>query len=360
MKILFYNYAMNMGGIERTIAGLANLLSREHEVIVTQFLSDRSFYDLDEAVRYEPFGFTAQGNVLLRTYKLYRKIRCLLKKERPDLVFCMSLTHLVLFCQAARGLDTVVIGAESANPLNDLSKRALRQRARSVCADGFIFQTERAREAYPKKTARGSAVIANAIWNEDVLTPPQTLPQKMRQVVSVGRLEYVKGYDFLIEAFSRVCADFPDWNLVIYGEGTDRERLQTQIDTLGMQSRITLPGRDLHAFSKVRASEVFVLSSRSEGMPNTLLEAMACGVCCIAVDCPNGPREIVTDGVDGLLIESENVDAMEAALRRVMADADLRKTLSENAEKILEQHTPAWYARAWLTYAKEVISRKRG
>ncbi len=360
MKILFYNYAMNMGGIERTIAGLANLLSEEHEVIVSQFLRDDSFYELGERVRFEPFGFTASGNVVMRTLRLYRRIRALLKKERPDIVFCMSLTHLVLFCRAARGLDTVVVGAESANPLNDMSRRAVEQRARSVYADGFIFQTERARTAYPEKTVRVSTVIANAIWNEDVLNSPETLPEKKKRVVSVGRLEYVKGYDFLIEAFSRVAADFPEWELVIYGEGTEREKLEKQIKALNMEDRIRLPGRDLHAFRHVRASEIFVLSSRSEGMPNTLLEAMACGVCAIAVDCPNGPREIVTDGVDGLLIESESVSALEEALCKAMGDASLRAQLSKRAKDILEAHTPAWYASAWLDYAREVISRKRG
>lgn len=360
MKILFYNYAMNMGGIERTIAGLANLLAEEHEVIVSQFLSDPSFYELSEKVRFEPFGFTASGNVLLRTLRLYRHIRALLVREQPDIVFCMSLTHLILFCRAAHDLKTAVVGAESANPLNDLSKRAVGQRRRSVNADGFIFQTERAREAYPKKTAARSTVIANAIWNDDVLNAPLVAPKKETRVVSVGRLEYVKGYDFLIEAFSRVAADFADWNLVIYGEGNERAKLEKQVLELKMEDRISLPGRDLHAFCHVRASEVFVLSSRSEGMPNTLLEAMASGVCCIAADCPNGPREIVTNGEDGLLIESESVDALERALRQVMGDASLRARLSENAAKILEKHTPAWYATAWLDYAKEVISRKRG
>ncbi len=360
MKLLFYNYAMNMGGIERTIAGLANLLCEEHEVLVTQFLSDPSFYDLDERVRFEPLGFTAGGNVVVRTLNLYRAIRSLLVRERPDVVFCMSLTHLILFCQAAHGLKTVVLGAESANPKNDLSKRAVRQRARSVRADGFIFQTERARDAYPERTARGSAVIANAIWNEDVLNAPEVAPEKQKRIISVGRLEYVKGYDFLIDAFSRLAEEFVEWSLVIYGEGNARAALEEQIAQSGYADRISLPGRDLHAYRHVRASEIFVLSSRSEGMPNTLLEAMACGVCCVATDCPNGPREIVRDGENGLLIESQNVDAMTEALRRVMADDALRAKLAAGGKKILSEHTPEWYAAAWLDYAKTVISRKRG
>lgn len=360
MKILFYNYALNMGGIERTVVGLSNLLCREHEVTVAQYLGDNSFYELDARVDYRPFGFTASGNVLLRTFRLYRRIRALLKERKPDVVFCMSLTHLILFCLAAHGLDCAVLGAESANPQNDLSKRARRLRARSVYADGFVFQTERARDAYPRRTAEGSAVIANAIWNEDVLSPGKLPEKKEKRVVSVGRLEYVKGYDLLIEAFSRVSASYPDWELVIYGEGSYRSELEQKIASLGLGERIRLPGADLHAYRRVRSAEVFVLSSRSEGMPNTLLEAMASGVCCIAADCPNGPREIVTPEVDGLLIEPENVQALSAALERVMADEALRRRLGAAAEKILEQHTPAWYASAWISYAREVMQRKRG
>lgn len=358
MKIQFYTYALNMGGIERTVAGLANLLCREHEVLVTQYTADTPFYELDSRVRHSSFGFCARGNVLSRTLRFYRAVRAFIRKERPDVVFCLNLTHLILFCLAARGTDTAVIGAERANPKNNTSPRAVRLRKFSVHADGFVFQTERAKSAYPQRTVERSAVIENAIWNEDVLT--QSAPVACeRRVISVGRLMPVKGYDLLIDAFFRVADEFPDWTLHIYGEGEQRAALEAQIAERGLDGRVSLPGADLHAHEKVRASEVFVLSSRSEGMPNTLLEAMACGTCCISADCPNGPSELIESEKNGLLFEPESVDAMAMALRRVMGDSALRARLAREGARKLDSHRPETVAQAWLDYACQVKKLKQ-
>lgn len=358
MKLLFYCHSLRMGGIERTVSGLANLLCEEHEVVVTQYAADAPFYKLDRRVQYCPLGLEASGNAALRTLGLLLRVRKLLKKHRPDAVFCLNLTHLPLFCLASRGLKTVVIGAERSNPFVHMSKKERLLRRFSVLADGFLFQTARAQQAYPDRTVKKSAVVANAIWNEDVSAPGEIPPEKARRVISVGRLERVKGYDLLIEAFSRVAPEFPDWELVIYGEGKQRAELEELIARHGLGARIRLPGADLHAYRKVRISEVFVLSSRSEGMPNTLLEAMACGVCCISTDCPNGPRELVTPEVDGLLVESENVGALEEALRRVMGDEKMRARLARAAGGKLAEHSPQKYADFWVDFADRLRKKK--
>lgn len=358
MKILFYNYSMGSGGIERTIASLSAEFVREHEVTLVQYTDTPPFYELDSRVKHLPLGLDASGNVVIRVFKLYRALRSIFKEIRPDVIFCMNKTHLGVVIRASKKTcRAAVIGAERSNPLKHMTKRDLRLRKKSVRADGFVFQTERAASAYPEETRKKGIVIHNAICNPDVFE--DTHPEKKNLFVSVGRLERVKGYDLLIRAFSQIAPELPDWSLVIYGNGSQKDAIHAQIDSLGLSDRVTLAGEDLHAYRKVKACEIFVLSSRSEGMPNTLLEAMACGLACIAADCPNGPKELIQNGFNGLLVPSEDIDALATAMKTLARSGDLRATLSSNAIKARESHAIGAIANAWLSYAAERLSLKR-
>ena len=357
MKILFYHYSMNAGGIERTIASLSAELVREHEITIVQYTDEKPFYELDGRVRYLPLGFDNRGNVVRRIFKLYRALCRIFREVKPDIVFCMNKTHLNV-CVAAQKAScrAVVIGAERSNPLYHNTKRDQALRRKSTAADGFVFQTERAMRAYPEKTQATGTVIPNAICNPDVFEPsPQS---KEKRFAAVGRLERVKGYDLLIDAFSKIAPDLPDWSLIIYGEGSKREELQAQIDRAGLLDRVTLAGADLHAFSKVKACEVFVLSSRSEGMPNTLLEAMASGLACVSADCPNGPAELIENEINGLLVPAEDADALAEAMKRLAQDENLRKRLANEAQSLRARHTIAAIAKAWIDYARACYQRK--
>ena len=358
MKILFYNYAMNMGGIERTIATLSSEFAKEHEVVILQYTNDEAFYPLDEAVRLEKFGFSPTGNVLVRTLKLYYSIRKFLKAEKPDVVFCMNKTHLPLFCIATRQSESVVIGVERSNPNLKLTFRQKLQRRMSVMADGFVFQTERARSAYPLKIRKNSIVIPNSISNPDVFLPFDG--EKKKAFVSVGRLEKVKGYDLLIQAFSLISDKVPEWTLTLFGHGDEREALQKQAESFHIADKVEFAGEDLHAFLKARECEVFVLSSRSEGMPNSLLEAMAAGLACVAFDCQNGPRELITHGENGLLVSAENVDELAAGMLLLAQNDEMRQKLAIQAQNIRFGHSPEQTALSWSRYANECLIKKRG
>lgn len=357
MKILFYNYALNMGGIERTIQMLAEQFSTEHEVCFVQFTADPPFYTLPENVCRISFGFTGRENRILRTLKLARKIDKVLREQKPDVVFCMNKTHLPLFCSISRRYGCAVIGAERSNPLAHQSRRAVSLRKQSRKADGFVFQTERARLSYPEKTVEKSTVIPNAICNPDVFSAFQGT--KERAFVSVGRLEKVKGYDLLISAFGKIAADLPDWRLVLYGEGVCRKELQEQADRLGLSERVVMPGADVHAFCKARACEVFVLSSRSEGMPNALLEALAAGMACVSFDCENGPRELIDHGKNGLLVPPQDVDALAFAMLQLARDGALRTSLGQEAAQMKETHSPQRIAARWLEYAQQILTKTK-
>ncbi|NLJ62793.1 MAG: glycosyltransferase family 4 protein, partial [Alcaligenaceae bacterium] len=158
------------------------------------------------------------------------------------------------------------------------------------------------------------------------------------RLLAVGRLHPVKGFDLLIQAFAMVASYFPDWDLVIVGEGEERAALQKQIDTAALQHRIQLVGRVGNIKDWYEQSDMYVLSSRSEGLSNTLLEAMASGLAVVAMDCDTGPREIIRDNIDGVLVNPPaDADALAAHLSDLMARPLKRVALARRAVDVRDR-----------------------
>jgi glycosyltransferase involved in cell wall biosynthesis len=152
-----------------------------------------------------------------------------------------------------------------------------------------------------------------------------------RLFIAVGRLDHGKGFDRLLAAWASVIERHNDWSLVLLGEGVEREELLEQAKALGVHDRVALPGAVGNMSDWYEAADCYALTSRFEGFPNALLEALAHGVPSVAVDCETGPREIVRHEVDGLLVPQDDPEALGEALDRMMSDADLRARFAERA-----------------------------
>jgi glycosyltransferase involved in cell wall biosynthesis len=148
-------------------------------------------------------------------------------------------------------------------------------------------------------------------------------------ILAVGRLHRQKGLDVLLDAFARL--DAREWQIVLLGEGVERERLERQAQALGVADRVRFVGPVADPAPYYRAAQIFVLPSRHEGTPNALMEAMSFGLPAIVSDGSQGPLDLVSDGVTGLVIPVEDATALSAALRRLMDDQGLRARLSAGA-----------------------------
>ncbi|WP_295889001.1 glycosyltransferase [uncultured Thiohalocapsa sp.] len=171
-----------------------------------------------------------------------------------------------------------------------------------------------------------------------LVIPPHDLdkPMHAQRIVTIARLVHQKGVDVLIDAFARVAGEYPDWGLDIIGDGPLREVLEQRAQTLGVSRQVRFLGHRLEPFDLLYAASVFALPSRFEGMPNAMLEAMACGLAVLASDASPGPLEFIRDGETGLVFASDNVDALADALRRVLSDAGLRRQLAAAARAAVE------------------------
>jgi len=178
--------------------------------------------------------------------------------------------------------------------------------------------------------------------------------------LAIGRLVPQKGFDLLIEAVALVGPDVLDsWQVEILGEGPCREELQQLLVSRGLSDRVHLVGQVRDVVERLSRASLFVLSSRFEGFPNALTEAMAAGVASISFDCPTGPRELITPGVDGVLVPPGDVVALSKALTELMTSPDKRRRIGEAARVSMSKYAPNHVGDQWDGLIDEVVSRVR-
>ncbi|MFF9359690.1 glycosyltransferase family 4 protein [Streptomyces griseoluteus] len=179
-------------------------------------------------------------------------------------------------------------------------------------------------------------------------------------VVSAGRMHHVKRYDLLITAFAALAEDFPDWQLRIYGDGGEAGKLRAQVTELGLNGQVLLMGGFSPIESEWAKGSVAAVTSSAESFGMTLVEAMRCGLPVVSTDCPVGPREILRDGEDGFLVPNGEAEGVTAALRRLMADQQLRRTMGANALRNAERYDPSAIAERYVAIFEDAARRRAG
>src|SRR5262245_40243860 len=224
-------------------------------------------------------------------------------------------------------------------------------------SSALVIQTEPvARWARRSRLSRQIAVIPNVVEPNSEVS--DSGPQEASNVVlSVGRLSPEKGHDILIKAFARVSERFPEWRLKVIGDGGARPHLAALIHSLGLYDRVELAPTQKSVVRDYRACSVFVLPSRFEGFPNTLVEAMQERCAVVAADCPVGPREIVSDGFDGLLFRNEDIGDLASKLSSLLSDVNLRRKLGAQAQTSVQKYRPDAVYPLWDSLIAKVTVR---
>lgn len=361
-KIAIIIPRLHAGGAERVVTGLANYcISKEIQVSIIRYDKRKPFYDIDNNVNIISLDiYFATKNIFQKIYYNFKRIfllRRVLKKIQPNIAISFLPSACCITLIALLGMNIPLVMTERNNPYLSPSNKIWRllRSHYSYFADGYIFQTRRARDYFSKKVIQNSVVIFNPIINPYLTTV--TNGEKEKTITAMGRLVPQKGFVCLIKAFSRITNDFPDYSLHIYGEGVQREELQKIIDNMNLSDKIYLKGSNKKAIEPIIKSSVFVLSSRFEGMPNALIEAMAGGVPCISTDCPMGPSELIKNGENGILVPVDDDIMMAEAMKRILLDTNLAKRLSDNAIKINELLSEDIIFKQYLDYLVQVLNK---
>lgn len=343
MKIIFLISSLNSGGAERIASTLCNAWShRGDSVLLVPTFSGggQPFYEMNDGVKvaYLSDLLVPSDRKGKRYVERMLTLRRLVRDAEPDVVvsFLPNVNIAAMAASAFSGVPSVI--CERSDP----SMMPLGRFWRTACnlfyryADLLTVQTEAVRRSI--HTVYGGlervAVVPNPL-PERVLDYRADLcvPKARRVLLSLGRLSEEKRVGQIIDAFSELASDFPEWDLHIYGDGPERDLHASTIKRNGVEDRILLRGRTETPWGVMASADGFVMNSRFEGFPNALLEAMGVGLPCVSSDCPSGPREITRGGKDALLIPSGDVPALRSALARLMGNSDLRIDLGARARE---------------------------
>lgn len=356
MKLLFYINSIHHGGAQRVMLNLANqFASHGYEVIlVTSFVDHEWEYRVPDGVKRVTLFEHEISNNLVRNAKLTLKLRKLIKSENVDVTIAFMAEPNFRAIVASIGLGNKVIISVRNDPKREYPVGLNRFLAKTLfrLADGVVFQTEDAQKWFSKTIQRKSKVIFNQV---DEVFYQTHYDGERHDIVTTGRLVEQKNHKMLIRAFAMIADKVPD-NLIIYGDGELRSELEDLIAKLHMQNRVFLPGSTKNVAETIKSAKLFVLSSDYEGMPNSLMEAMALGLPCISTDCPcGGPRMLIDDGVNGVLIETGSVSRMYKALIEIDDNEILRNKLAKNAKESASCFAPDVVLGQWIEYIKCVV-----
>lgn len=366
-KIAFHLNSLQQGGAERVVSNLANRFAKEgYEVVIATEWYGTDEFALDQKVRRVHVGLTKEDENRSRISKMLRRIwylRRFMKKEKPDVV--VAFTRGVLYRALAAGIGTgipVVISVRT-DPVGHYDKKADKLRIPLLFphAAGCVFQTEGAKAFFAPYLQENSKIILNPLNPKYVGVPEPAV--RTKDIVQSGRLVDFKNQPMLIRAFLKVHEKHPDYTLKIYGpdskDGT-KEILESIIHENYAEDFVKLMGGSNTLEKDLADAALYAFSSDWEGLPNALMEAMALGLPVVSTDCPcGGPKTLIEDGVNGLLVPIMDEKAMTDGILRLIEDRELAERLGREARKISERANEDAVFEQWQTYLQECCKKNR-
>lgn len=348
-RVLFVTRFLNGGGAERVISVLANSLVKQGcEVGIMSYILTDHDYEIANEVSVFSMGSEyseGQGNSVSRTLYRRKKLAGVVKSYSPDLIipFLEPIVQETYFTVGNMGIP-IIATVRNLPQYSTRLKKLIYIYVLNHCTALFL-QTEDQAKYFSDFLRSKSFVIPNPVDDSFLSTTAhdklEALRGDCRVIINVGRLEPQKNQKLLIKAMIEIHKTYKEYRLHIYGEGNERTKLEELIQKNSADDYIFLMGRKQNILSELRNADMFVLSSDFEGMPNALLEAMAAGVPVISTDCPTGPRDLIGDDENGLLIPVNDIGRMIKGIEYYIENPDQAAVKSRRARRYIQNHYSA-------------------
>ncbi len=396
MHIAMYIGSLQKGGAERVMVNLANyFFERGHQVtLVTTYLAKVEYQvehaawkvvpagadgavlacDTDEnPVWVNPEGGERGGirrvfSALLKEEQKSRaanlglrkeKLRNIWKEIKPDIVLSFIGKNNIMALSTATREGIPVVVSVRADPYMEYYNAALYAGMLATFgrAAGVVVQTTQARKFFPPHIRKKCAILPNSI--NPAFIRKRYVGEREKSIVMVGRLDENKNQAMVMEAFSEIVKEgYSSYKLKLYGDGPDRLKLQRLAVSLGIGSNIEFAGNVEHVAEHIEKASMFILASSQEGMPNALIEAMSLGLPCISTDCPcGGPKDLITDGENGVLVPVKDKDAMKMAILKLLKEKDFAEKIGQNATYVQEKYSPDVVNKKWEKYFERILKK---
>jgi glycosyltransferase involved in cell wall biosynthesis len=375
VKILFFINSLSGGGAERVVVEVINNLDRSRFIPGLLLLKKTGPYlqHLNQDVRiFELSGCGGYKNI----FKMRKRLLSLLGQFQPTLIHSNLVGPNRIILRSLLGCSEIppIVVSEHNNLTLTLQSRKNKFRRTLVnCEIRFLYK--KAAEIIAVSDGVKQDLIQNHGMAEGRITvihnpvdiskiqehitnhhfDLRTTNDSVRHVVAIGRLTKQKGFSDLIKAFSLILKEI-SVDLTILGEGELRPELEKQIHDLNLKNVIKLPGFVNNPWPLIHAADLFVMSSYWEGFGNVIVEAMACETPVVSTDCNYGPREIITDRINGILFPVGDIEAMSNAMLAILKDEGLGRSMAEEGKKKVVQFESKIVTRKYEQLFEKIIS----
>ncbi len=327
MKILFFIHSLGGGGAERVASILLNHFCEKHDTYVAILTQKDESYPIDSRVNVIDNIVKCKIKGAHRILK-YRNIYRTIKEVNPDIIlsFLVEMNGDTIITNLLTR-KKIIVSERNSTQHNKTFKKVICRKLLYPFADKVVYVSQ-------EECSKSKIKNKTYIYNPKNFDSFNDYKQRSKTIIAIGSQHkwHQKGFDLLINAWAKIESHHPDWKLEILGR-ICKSPIKSQIEKLGIAKRVEFLGSSTDVASVLKQKSIYVLSSRYEGFPNSLLEAMSQGCACIAFNCYTGPKEIITDGVSGILVEDGNVADLSEKMNLLMNNSELREKLSSGAVK---------------------------
>ena len=358
MHICFIIGAMNYSGAEKVLTIISReLYDKENKVSI--ILLDKKKCEFEDVDGINICGVKETGSRINRIVHRWRNIREKIKQIKPDIIVSFGFVCNVNSVPALIGVKYPLILCERNDPVFD-PRRVNERLSRWLLyrfADGYVFQTEKIKSYFSNKIQKKAVIIENPIVQTNIKWDSCI---HSKSIATVARLDnFQKDHIVMFNAFKNFLKEFPEYTLEVYGDGPDRKQYEKVIASMGLGKKVILHGKINDTYKEIANSEIFLFTSRYEGMPNALMEALSIGMPCVSTDCGGGGAKALFDITQsGILVPVGDVGAISQALTRLVEDDELKSELSRKALQINVCLDNRRICKKWETFLKAMISKK--